>query len=363
MDCFPQQLLNLVTGRSNAGNIKLTTELSQGPVDILALGSGWTWSFLGPAAGEAGLRTISTTRNGGNGTIPFTFDPESDDKTPFESLPDAKTVIVIFPLYSADAAKRLVNGYISTRSEAYSMTPFSEKAVDTSRARFILLGSTGIYGQGGPTLQNAPCNLSSADQSADTLFNQTLKKGSHQSPWFDRNSKIDDVPRSRGENAFLEFNQNKDAVQTSVLCLSGLWGHGRSLRRYVGRIAPTRERLAKLGSVHFIHGHDLARALLAMHDQWNKAAGQRWILTNERVYDLWDLISQWGNAGEDGRDHIPQGLQPIWVQELINESRKSKKESTRIRALPRTPEQLGYALDSSDFWSTFGLFPEVPWVD
>lgn len=283
MDCFPQQLVNLVTGRFDSGNIKLTTESNQRSVDILALGSGWTWTFLGPAAGEKGLRTISTTRNGGNGTIPFTFDPESDDKTPFESLPDAKTVIVIFPLYSADAAKRLVNGYISTRSEAYSMESFSEKAVNTSRARFILLGSTGIYGRGGPTLQNAPFNLSSSDQSAHTLFHQTLKQGSHEFLWFDRNSKIDDVPRSRGENAFLEFNSSKDVVQTSVLCLAGLWGHGRSLRRYVGKIAPTKEHLAQLGSVHIIHGHDLARALLAMHDQWNKAAGQRWILTNERV--------------------------------------------------------------------------------
>jgi hypothetical protein len=63
-----------------------------------------------------------------------------------------------------------------------------------------------------------------------------------------------------------------------------------------------------------------------------------------------------------GRDHFPQGLQPIWVQEMIDESRRSKDKS-RIRGLPRTPEELGYALDSSDFWSTFGLFPEVPWVD
>lgn len=65
----------------------------------------------------------------------------------------------------------------------------------------------------------------------------------------------------------------------------------------------------------------------------------------------------------DGRDHFPQGLQPLWVQELINESRNKKDVSQRIRSLPRTPDQLGYALDSSDFWSTFELYPEVPWVD
>lgn len=298
MDCFPElrSITNLITGRLDAGQIKLTesNQSANGPVDILTLGSGWTFSFLGPAAGEKSLRIVSTTRNGGNGTIPFTFDPESDDTKSFESLPDARTIVVIFPLYSADAAKRLVHGYISTRSESiyskYSMSTFSEKEVqdhllDTSRTRFILLGSTGIYGQGGPTLQDAPFHLSSSDTSAYASFDQTLKKGPHnpQSPWFDRKSKIDDVPRARAENAFLEFNSSKDAVQTSVLCLSGLWGHGRSPRRYVGRIAPTKESLAQLGSVHLVHGHDVARALLAMHEQWNKAAGQRWILTNERV--------------------------------------------------------------------------------
>lgn len=294
MDCFPQlrTVTDLITGRSNAaaGQIRLTesNQITNGPVDILALGSGWTWSFLGPAAGEKGLRAISTTRKGGNGTIPFTFDPESDDTTPFQSLPDARTIIVIFPLYSADAAKRLVNGYISTRSEAistdsiYTMTSLSEKEAyitDTSRPRFILLGSTGIYGKGGPTLKDV------SDRSAYHSFDQTLRKGPHhpQSPWFNRKSEIDNVPRAIAENAFLDFNSNKDAVQTSVLCLAGLWGHGRSPRRYVGRIAPTKEQLSQLGSVHFIHGYDVALALLAMHEQWTKTAGQRWILTNERV--------------------------------------------------------------------------------
>jgi len=51
-------------------------------------------------------------------------------------------------------------------------------------------------------------------------------------------------------------------------------------------------------SVHLVHGRDVARAIIAIHKQWEKTQGQRWMLTNERVYDLWDLASRFGNAGE-----------------------------------------------------------------
>lgn len=77
-----------------------------------------------------------------------------------------------------------------------------------------------------------------------------------------------------------------------------------------------------------------------------------------------------------GRDHFPRGPQPGWVQELVAESRakevrgfdcddslKSHPSSHAIRSLPRTVEQMGSALDGTDFWSTFGLSPDVPWVD
>jgi hypothetical protein len=102
--------------------------------------------------------------------------------------------------------------------------------------------------------------------------------------------------------------------------------------------------------------------------------------------DLWDLSAQWGNAGEAGRDHPPRGPQPQWVQELIKESQEKHLEKSRalidglgyatgesdeeplsyagpIRALPRSIDQIGSGLDSSEFWSTFGITPDVPWVD
>jgi hypothetical protein len=48
------------------------------------------------------------------------------------------------------------------------------------------------------------------------------------------------------------------------------------------------------GSIHLIHGLDVSRAILAVHANFDKAQGQRWILSDGRVYDWWDLASAWG---------------------------------------------------------------------
>jgi len=84
-------------------------------------------------------------------------------------------------------------------------------------------------------------------------------------------------------------------------------------------------------------------------------------------YDIWDLVSAWGDGGEDGRGKLPTGPQPEvilddilidilysltlskWVRELM--------EEFNVRALPRGPDQFAKALDSREFWNTFGLTP------
>ena len=101
------------------------------------------------------------------------------------------------------------------------------------------------------------------------------------------------------------------------------------------------------GSLHLIHGLDVSRAILAVHEQFSKAGGQRWILTDGRVYDWWDLASAWGSgpAETDG----PGGPHAAWVRELMQEQ--------SVRALPRNVELLGRALDSQEFWSTFEMAP------
>jgi hypothetical protein len=88
--------------------------------------------------------------------------------------------------------------------------------------------------------------------------------------------------------------------------------------------------------LHMLHGHTLAHALLAVHSSPTLAAGQRWLLTDGRVYDWWDLDAAWGSPATHGK----------WVRELMREE--------GVRALPRDHGRLGRCLDSREFWETFG---------
>lgn len=103
-------------------------------VDILILGAGWTSSFLIPLCVERALSTAGTSRTGRESTIPFVFDPDSDDEEPYRTLPDAKTAVITFPITKPGASARLVRLYQKTRT--------GEDARDTG---FIQLGSTGIW--------------------------------------------------------------------------------------------------------------------------------------------------------------------------------------------------------------------------
>lgn len=119
-----------------------------------------------------------------------------------------------------------------------------------------------------------------------------------------------------------------------------------------------------------IHGEDVARAILAVHADFARAAGERWILTDLRVYDWWDVVSAWSadaslsspspsspsaavsGTAVEGQDRQERGNalpHARWVRELMDE--------TGVRALPRSPEQLGRAMDGREFWDTFGLEP------
>lgn len=76
------------------------------------------------------------------------------------------------------------------------------------------------------------------------------------------------------------------------------------------------------------------------------------MLTDLMVYDWWALILGWSGGGEGGDDgdNIKQPLpQPQWIQKLM------KEES--VKALPRSPEQLGRCYDSREFWERFGIMP------
>lgn len=148
LDCL-SALPNLISSRDGYKS----ASSSSGPVDLLLLGSGWTGSFVLPLAADAGLSTASTTRAGGNGTIKWEFDPQSDDIESYKVLPDAKTVLIIFPVYEEGGIERLVRGYLKSRVTDRDVAyRDEEKARDESieevDTRFILLGSTGIYDVG-----------------------------------------------------------------------------------------------------------------------------------------------------------------------------------------------------------------------
>jgi hypothetical protein len=102
-------------------------------VDLLILGAGWVSTFLIPLCEDRGITFAATSRSGHDSTIPFTFDPESEDHRQYEVLPDAKTVLITFPIKTNGASQRLVEGYRSTRG------------VRIDNLSFIQLGTTSIW--------------------------------------------------------------------------------------------------------------------------------------------------------------------------------------------------------------------------
>ncbi|BGP19538.1 hypothetical protein JCM10213v2_007633 [Rhodosporidiobolus nylandii] len=323
--------------------------LSTSHVDLLVLGAGWTGSFLLPhlRAQHPDITFAATTRDGRDGTVKWAWDGEQEGPEQYKALPRAKTVLVVFPIKGQGGSKRLVEGY--------------EGAVG-QRVRWIQLGSTGIW-DGGPTL--VASSLSSPGEQAPEFR------------WTDRHSAYDTTnARAIAEDELL--SQHED---TFVLNLAGLWGGSRDPRNWLARIAPTFEALEAKGSLHLIHGEDLARAIVAVHLSPSRCSakghenvdssekqrrGERYLLTDLHVYDWWDLSLLFSSpssiaasqpapspspsatpAPGKGGEHTPP--RSLWVQQLLH------KHS--VRALPRTPSELGRAMDSREFWERFGLVP------
>jgi hypothetical protein len=70
------------------------------------------------------------------------------------------------------------------------------------------------------------------------------------------------------------------ALGGCVLNLSGLWGGARQVKHWLDRVADTKEKLASKQSLHMVHGLDVARSIVAVHQQFSKATGQRWVRLN-----------------------------------------------------------------------------------
>ncbi|CAA7269484.1 unnamed protein product [Cyclocybe aegerita] len=296
-------------------------------IDILILGAGWCSTFMIPLCDEKSITYAATSRSGRDTTIKFVFNADSDDPEPYTVLPNARTILITFPIDKKGASERLVRLYSQSRGEGGDVKP-----------RFIQLGTTNMWGGSRLTRgQNA--------QGADAAV---------QSGWYDRRSPYAPTPRAEEEAALLALSP---ATPTTVLNLAGLWGGSRSPKNWVAKIAPSKEALRAKGSLHLIHGLDVARCVLAVHSDFAKAQGQRWVLTDGRVYDWWDLASAWGSSPvpttEESSSNLSssedRGPQAMWIRELMDEA--------GVRALPRNVELLGRALDSREFWTTFGLTP------
>lgn len=311
-------------------------------LDILVLGAGWTATFLLPLLREHKLLFAATTSDGrtvaGSPTLAWRFDPAAPppaQQAAFAALPRARHVLVTFPLQGAGQSKLLVDAYTATHGG-------HGNDADPPH-RFIQLGSTGIW------------------QAADPS----------QAPWLDRRS-----PYARGDgsrsSARVEAEDELLGLGGCVLDLAGLWGGARDPRHWVGRVAATKEAVRARGSLHMVHGVDVARVIVAVVRRrraeeedggawWGEVGrGQRWMVTDGFVYDWWSLFVGWAEEqkaqgeevkqeGAAGRIDSEPSRQARWVYELMEEE--------GVRALPRSMEALGRCYDSRELWKTLGITP------
>jgi len=274
------------------------------PVDLLILGAGWTSTFLIPLLQSQNITYAATSTSGRDGTIPFTFDPDASsdndgDDAQYSSLPNAHTILITFPLRGDQAPRTLVEKYLAVHSS---------EAGKGMEPNWILLGSTGIWTSQSVTTRHSAYDKSNA--------------------------------RAQAEDALLALKPNN----ATILNLSGLYGGTRVPKAWLSRVAKTVEAAKGKTSLHLIHGEDVARVIIAVLDgqTWKKVKGERWILTDLRVYDWWDLMFQWGGEIE-GKDLEGEVIK--WMRE------------EGVGALPREKSELGRWVDARETWKAVGILP------
>jgi nucleoside-diphosphate-sugar epimerase len=160
----------------------------------------------------------------------------------------------------------------------------------------------------------------------------------------------DDSPYDKEDTRAIAEDELKEE-RGCVLNLSGLYGGVRVPRTWLPRLAQNKDDVRKRGAVHFVHGEDVARAIIATHRYFTP--GRRWIIADLRVYDWYDLIMSFSALAEEGRESAQEQETRLqfakWVGELMVEE--------NVRALPREMNSLGRKLDSRGFWKCHGLWP------
>ncbi|CAJ2500829.1 Uu.00g036820.m01.CDS01 [Anthostomella pinea] len=278
-----------------------------GHVSLLILGAGWTSTFLIPLLEREKIKHAATTTDGRDGTIPFKFDPGSDDPSQFDALPDAKTVLITFPLKGTGPAAQLVKMYSASHQGG-------------NKPNFIQLGVTSVW----------------------TALT-----------WQDENSPYD----QQNARAVAE-DELMGSAKASVLSLAGLYGAARQPKDWVDRVVKTKEDLRNKGALHVVHGVDVARAIVALHR--NFTPGKRWLLCDMHVYDWWDLVQDWAiqtlHAAEYGQPGIVSEAKAMRQKELLSWVGELMMEEG-VRALPRDTASVGRRLDGRGFWHKMGIWP------
>ena len=221
-------------------------------MSLLIIGKGWSGTYIESLAVKELDHVFSTTRDGRDSTIEFNFlDPS--DATPFKRLPLTAFMVITFPFSSIEMTNAFLNLFWTT----HNVMP-----------KIILLGSTRPFA--------ATNDWSSSDSPLDAQS---------------------DPVRINSEEVMLKRG-------ASVLHLAGLWDQVRDPRGWVGRIAQSKNDLSLKNSLHLIHGLDVAKAVVFGFKKFTSK--KRWIVTDLRVYDWWDLVLSWGNEE-----------QKLWVKELM----------------------------------------------
>jgi hypothetical protein len=159
--------------------------------------------------------------------------------------------------------------------------------------------------------------------------------------WNDHNSPYEkENSRAIAEDELLNYK----SCQSTVLSLAGLYDNDvRQPKNWLSRVAKNKDDVRKKMAVHLVHGQDVARAIVAVHNTFEKVEGKRWIVTDLFVYDWWTLMFDWGGTLEDGTAR----RQAVWQCML----------ETGCKALPRNTGELGRVVDSTAFWDAVGILP------
>jgi hypothetical protein len=95
--------------------------------------------------------------------------------------------------------------------------------------------------------------------------------------------------------------------------------------------------------LHLIHGKDVARSILAVHNTFKP--GERWIITDNGCYDWIKLFLAWGNENQ------------IEIARNLAKNDETCKKALGEGSLEEFVERGGVnpRLNSTEFWETFNL--------